>query len=66
MTGLVVIASAVLLILFGLLCIATADMVRTYLVNRKRDAFDQHKRDHDYIVKAFSNILREAALKGRK
>ena len=66
MTGIVIIASAVLLMLFGLLSVATADAIREYRANRKRDAFDQHKRDHDYIVKAFSNILREAALRGRK
>lgn len=58
--------ACVLAVLFALLSIKTADAVRTYFANRKRDKFDQHKRDHDYIVKAFSNILREAALRGKK
>ena len=66
MTTIAFIFACVGIVLFGLLCIATADMVRTYSANRKRDKFDQHKRDHDYIVKAFSNILREAALRGKK
>lgn len=66
MTTIAFIFACVGIVLFGLLCVATADAIREYRANRKRDAFDQHKRDHDYIVKAFSNILRESALKGRK
>lgn len=66
MTTIAFIFAFVGMILFALLCIATADMARTYFANRKREKFDQHKRDHDYIVKAFSNILREAALRGKK
>ena len=59
-------ASCVLAVLFALLSIKTADSLRGYFAKRARDKFDQHKRDHDYIVKAFSNILRESAMRGRK
>ena len=56
-----------LLVLFGLLCIATADMIRTYCANRKSEAAALSKRQHDQAVAQFAAIFREAILlRGKK
>ena len=58
---------ASLLALFGWLCIATADMFRTYRANRKSEAAALSKRDRDALVSAQAQILREALfMLGRK
>jgi len=67
MTGIVITASAVLLVLFGLLCIVTADAIRAYRANRKTEAASLSKRQHEAAVAQFANILREALLqRGKK
>lgn len=60
------IAAASLLVLFGLLCICTANAVNTYRANRKTEAAALSKRQHDQAVAQFAAIFREAILLGRK
>jgi hypothetical protein len=59
--------AAFLLALFGLLCVMTADAIRSYRANRKAEAASLSKRQHEAAVAQFANILREALLqRGKK
>lgn len=60
------IAAASLIVLFGLLCIKTADAINIYRAHRKSEAASLTKRQHEAMVATVSNIVREAILLGRK
>lgn len=67
MTTIAFIFACVGIVLFGLLCISTADMIRTYRSNRKSEAAALSKRQHDQAVAQFAAIFREAMLlRGKK
>jgi len=57
---------AILILLICVGAIKSADAWRAYQSSRKTDEFNRRKREHDYIVKEFSNILREAVLRKSK
>jgi len=67
MTTIAFMFACVGIVLFGLLCIATADAIRTYQAHRKSEAASLSKRDRDALVSAQAQILREALfMLGRK
>ena len=67
MTTIAFIFACVGIVLFGLLCISTADMIRTYRANRKSEAAALSKRQHDALIAVVVAAVNAGLLKvGKK